>query len=324
MRLKMKYGADGKTGGVFAAAFFLSFLFAVHCFASPLLDRVVAVVNKEVITWSELYRAMEFEASGAMKALSDEERKKVFKENEASFLESMIDKKLQLQFARSLDIGAAKEEIDETINGIKKKYAMSDKDFQESLKKEGFTYDEYRKRLSEQIILNKLVGQQVRNRIVVTEEEVNDYIAKNSSGEYKVRQIFFRKPEKENDRKTVEAKAEEILQRLKNGDDFASLAFRYSEDSSAKTGGELGFIRKEDLGKEFLDALSGMSEGDVSRPFWTARGLHIVKLEEKVGGKDVSEFRESVKKKLFDKRFEQNYRSWVRGLREKAFVEVRL
>ena len=293
--------------------------------ASPLLDRVVAVVNKEVITWSELYKAMEFEVmSGEMKSMSDADRKKLFKESEGMFLESLIDKKLQLQAAQRLDIIASKEEIADAVAGIKKKYSMDEKEFQESLKKEGFSLEEYRRRLAEHIILSKVVGQQVRNKIVVTDADVKQYIGTNKDTEYRVRQIFFRKPAKEADRAAVEARAEEILQRIKNGEDFASLALRYSEDSTARAGGDLGFIKKELLGKEFHNILSQMSVGEVSKPFWTDRGIHIIRLEEKVDGKNMDELKEAVKKKLFEKKFEEEYKNWIRGLRERAFVEVRL
>ncbi len=310
---------------IFAAVLIVCVLFTGSIYASPLLDKVVAVVNKEVITWSELYRAMEFEVvSGEMRSMNDADKKRLFKESEATFLEGMIDKKLQLQAAKRLDIGASKEEIADAIEGIKKKYSMGEKEFEESLKKEGFTFDEYKKRLAEHIILSKVVSQQVRNRVVVTDEEVKQYMATNADTEYRVRQILFKAPEKDADRSAVEARAEEVFQKVKGGEDFAAAAFKYSEDPTGKAGGDLGFIKKELLGKEFLDVLSPMSVGDMSRPFWTARGLHIIRLEEKVDAGKADEFRESVRKKLFEKKFNEEYRSWLRGLRERAFVEVRL
>ncbi len=324
MIIRMKHGRA--PGGFVSLLASLVFFFMLCCvsYASSLLDRVVAVVNKEVITWSELYRAMEFEISTGARAISDAERKRIFKESEAFFLENLIDRKLQLQAARKLDIEASKEEITEAIEGIKKKYSMGEKEFQESLGKEGFSFDEYRKRLAEHIVLTKVVGQQVRNKIVVSDDEVNDYIAKNSSSEYRVSQIFFRKPEKGQDTKKIEERAEDVLQKLKNGEEFSSLARRYSEDPTGRTGGDLGFIKQEYLSKDFIEVISPMTAGDVSRPFWTDRGLHIIKLEEKLDSGNKEEFRASVKRKLFEKRFDEEYRNWVRSLREKAFVEVRL
>ena len=125
-----------------------SFALPATPYASILLDRVVAVVNKEVITWSELYKAMEFESTTQTRNLSDEERRKLFKENEDSFLENLIDMRLQLQEARNLGIDVNQHEITETIDSIQKKYSMTQADFTESLKKEGLSLEEYRKRLS--------------------------------------------------------------------------------------------------------------------------------------------------------------------------------
>ncbi|HUO77721.1 MAG TPA: peptidylprolyl isomerase [Thermodesulfovibrionales bacterium] len=299
-------------------------LFPALSYPAALLDKVVAVVNKEVITWGELYRTMEFETSNEMKALSDAEKHKIFKENEVAFLEKMIDMKLQLQLAKKLDIDASKDEIAEAIEGIRKKYAMDDKEFQESLKKEGFTLEDYKKRLGEQIILSKVVNQQVKNKIVISEEEIKDYMAKNQGTEYRVRQIFFKKPDKDFDKGAMEAKAEEVLQKLKSGESFASLAQKYSDDPTAKTGGDLGFIRKELLSKEFLNVLSSMAVGSTSSPFWTEKGLHIIYLEEKVDAQNAAEFKELAMRKLLEKHFNEEYRIWIRGLRERAFVEVRL
>lgn len=293
-------------------------------YASMLLDKVVAIVNKEVITWSELYKSMEFEAISEVKALSEAERRKVFKENETFFIEGLIDKKLQLQAAKALDIDASKEEVTEAVESVKKKYAMSDKDFEGALKKEGLTIEEYKKNLAEQIILSKVVGQQVRNKLVISDEEIKDYMAGNKDASYRVRQIFFKKTEKGPDRNALEAKANEVFKRLKNGESFSLLAAQFSDDPSGKAGGDLGNIKKEHLGKEFLEALSNMNAGDISRPFWTDRGIHIIKLEEKVDTANLDELKEIMKRKLFEQKFNEAYKNWVRSLREKAYIEVKL
>ena len=300
------------------------FLLSGSATATVLLDKVVAIINKEVITWGELYRAMEFKATEGFKALSNTEKMKVFKENEAGFLENMVDVKLQIQAAKKLDIDASSEEIAEAIDGIKKKYSIGDKEFDESLKKEGFTLEEYKKLLAEQIILSKVVNQQVKSRIVVSDREITEYVAKNKGGGFKIRQIFFKKPDKEMERQAVEAKAEDVYRRLMAGEDFPSLAVRYSDDPSGKTGGELGFVKKEQLGKEFLDVLSRMNTGEVSGPFWTSTGIHIIQLEDKEDAKSPEESREIAKKKLSEKKFNEEYKNWIKSLREKSFVEIRL
>lgn len=305
------------------AALFSLFLSSGSCPASTLLDRVVAVVNSDVITWSEMHKSMEFEMTGEVKALNETERKKIFRENEAIFLESMIDKMLQLQAARKLDIDSGKEDIAEAIDSIRKKYSMNEKEFADSLKKEGFSLEGYKKLISEQIIINKVVAQQVRNKIVISDEDIREYIAKNSEPSFRIKMIFFKRTDKGgvND---AEQKAEAALKRLGEGAEFSSVAAQMSEDPSAKSGGDLGLIKKEHLAKEFMEPLSKMKAGDVSRPFWTARGLHIIRLEEKMDVENMAELKETIKKKLFETRFNEAYKNWIRGLREKAYVEIRL
>jgi peptidyl-prolyl cis-trans isomerase SurA len=293
-----------------------------------LLDRVVAVVNQEVITWSELYKAMEAEASPGLKGLQGDERKRIFKESEASFLETLINVKLQLQEARNKGIRVSDEELQEAINGIKKKYAMSDSAFLESLKHEGLSYDEYKKRLHEQIIISKLVNVQIRNKIVIDDEDINKFVSENKqvledTESYKISQIFLKK-KKDVVNSTIEERAGEILRKLEQGESFADLARQYSEEPSSGAGGDLGFLKKSQLNKDFLDVISKMQQGDISKPFWTENGLHIIKLESRTEVRSKDEMREEARGKLNNKIFTERYNAWIKSLREKSFIEVRL
>ncbi len=297
--------------------------------ASVILDRVVAVVNKEVITWSELYKMMENEATEQVKSLKEEERMKIFKDSEAIFLEKLIDIKLQIQEARRLGLDVTTEEVTEAVENIKKKYSLTDNALEESLKKEGLSFEEYKKRLSEQIIISKVVGQQIRNKIVVSEKEVKKYMEANKesfndSEAFKIKQIFLGRPKDDADIKIIEDRTSLIIKRLKAGEDFSKLAEEYSEDPSGKLGGDLGFIKKSQMAKEFVDALNLMKAGDFSKPFRTEKGLHIIKLEEKVAAQSTDETRESVLKQLNENQFSERYKSWIKGLREKAYIVIRL
>lgn len=297
--------------------------------SSILLDRVVAVVNKEVITWSELYEMMEYEASEQVKALKQEDRLKVFKNNEALFLDRLIDIRLQIQDARRLGYEVTPEELNEAIESIKKKYSLTDDLFKESLKKEGLTIEDYKKRLSEQILVSHIVNQQIKNKVIVSEEDIKKYTdlskrSLNDGESFKLRMIFFTKPKDDADRKTVEDKASLVIQRLKAGEDFSALAKEYSEDPSAKNGGELGFIKQNQMAKDFLAALSKMNIGDFSNPFWTEKGLQIIKLDEKTAMKSIGSIREDAQKQLAEVQFQEKYKNWIKSLREKAHIEIRL
>lgn len=299
--------------------------------AAVLLDRVVAVVNKEVITWSDLYKMMESEATDQMKALDEEQRRKVFRDNEAVFLDKLIDVKLQILEAHKVGISVSAEDVKEAMENIKKKYSLTDASLEESLKKEGLTLEDYKTRLSEQILLSQFVNQQIRNKIVVSEEEVKRFMLAHREGfaggdgeSFKLRQIFLKRPKDDNEKKAVEDKASLVVQRLKGGEDFSKLAKEYSEDPTGKLGGDTGYIKKSYMAKEFIDALSQMNSGDISRPFWTEKGLHIIRLDEKVSAQSADETKESVRKRLADEQFLEKYHGYVKSLREKARIEIRL
>lgn len=311
--------------------FILIILFAVtgRSDAAVLLDKVVAVVNQEVITWSELYRNMESDASPQLKALSEDERIKVFKSNEAAYLETLINVRLQAQEARSMGLTVTEDELKEAIENIKKKYGMTEEDFRASLKKEGFNYDDYRKKLQEQILISKIVNHQVRGKVIATDAAVSSFLAENkelqSGGEgYRLSQIFFKMPKKSEDRKIVEEKAAQVISRLKGGESFSELAKKYSEEPLGSSGGDLGLIRKDQLLKEFSGALVDLKQDEVSRPFWTERGLHIIRLDEKIAPKDQAQIREEAQREVSNRIFMDKYSKWIKALREKSFIETRL
>jgi peptidyl-prolyl cis-trans isomerase SurA len=290
-----------------------------------LLDRIVAIVNKEVITWSELYRSMEFEATDEIRSMKEEDRLKFFKEKESIFLENLIDMTLQLQEATKSGITASDEDINKTIDGIKKKYSLSDEQFREAIQKEGYTVEQYKKKLAEQIVIGRLVDQEIKSKIVITEQEIDRYLEQNKDvfkdEGFHISHIFLKALP---DKKEAEEKAFRIYNMLKSGENFSDIARQYSEDTSARSEGELGFIKKVDLSEDFLKVLSTMKIGDISEPFWSKSGIHIIKLNDKREFKSQQEIRDFVKKKMSEEKLDKQYKNWVKTLRERAYIEIKL
>lgn len=309
-------------------AFFVIIL-TVPARGAILLDKVVAVVNQDVITWSELYKAMEMDAPPDVRAMTAEEKKKIFSKQEGHLLENLIDIKLELQQAASDGLTASPEEIQDAVNTIKKKYSMNASELAASLKKEGYSMKEYRKRLGEQILVSKVVDREIRSKIVVSDSDVSKYIQENrkeleADKGYRISQIFFHAPANAKDREGLFDKAEGIEKRIRAGERFEDLAKKYSEDPSATSGGDLGFIKEDQLSTEFRAQLSKMKVGDVSSPFWTASGLHIIKLVERPGLKSKSEIEDEARNELTRRLFALKYKEWVKRLRGKAFIDVKL
>lgn len=290
-----------------------------------LIDEVVAVINNEPITWSELYREMEFLAPEEVKNLSPSEKRKFFEANKEALLEVYINSRVILKEARSLGIEASKEEVDEAIDRIKKKYSMDDATFIETLKKERYTLQSYRKTLSEQIIISKILSQEIRSRVVVTDAEVKSYLESHPEligpEIIRLRQLFLKRP-KEQEIESFQKKLNTIIEKLRAGEPFERVVLLYSEDLKIP-GGDLGYIKSSDLSAQFREAIAGLKPGEISKPFWTEKGLYILKVEDRQGGMTVEEAQRYIRQVLESQRFEESYRRWLKSLREKYHIEIK-
>jgi peptidyl-prolyl cis-trans isomerase SurA len=279
-------------------------------------------VNQEVITWSELYKSMEFEATPELKAMKIEDRRAVFKQHEMVFLENLVDMRLVLQEAKRAGAGVSDADINRAISSIKEKYKFDDKGFADTIAKEGFTLEEYRQKLADQIISSRVIDQEVRSKIVVTDAEIDRLLAENKdlasqSEGYDMGLIFIKKSE------TAEARAREVYEKIKGGAEFADIARAYSDDPSGKRGGEIGFIKRSDLSRVFIDKLNSLKPGGTTEPFWTDAGLYLLKLNSMTAFKTTAEFRESLRNRLSSERFDREYKTWMKGLRQRAYIEIK-
>ena len=288
------------------------------------VDRVVAIVNREVITWSELYKYMEFIAKEEIKNLNPDEKFKYFKAHEEEFLEKLIDTRLQIEEAERYGIFVTDAEIESAINDIKKKYGLTDEGFIETLKKEGMSLSDYKKMLKEQIIIGRTVNSLVRSKIIITDADINSYISAHpelvcDDEGYYVSQIFLKKRESEEE---LKEKLNEIFKRLIQGEPFSRVASQLSEDSSAKTGGAIGILKKREIAPQLSSLFSKMSIGQISEPLMTEQGVFIFKLDGVCFKKGSVELTNYVRSIIEDERFKKDYKLWLRGLRQRAYIEI--
>ncbi len=310
-------------------AFFVLISGLQNTCSAVLLDRVVATVNNEVITWSELMHVITHEGREYLSNAAPGEKEEKIKEIERPFLDKMIEMKLQLQEAGKMGLHVDSDEIDGAVSEIRVKYKMNDEMFAKSLQAEGLTMQDYRKRLSDQILLQKVVNFAVKADIVISDKEIGQYYEDNRAEfsekeRLKVSQIFFAKPDNESEKTVVDARAQEVMKRIERGEDFASLAGEFSEDPSRHFGGDIGYVSRGAILKEIEDVAFSLKVGEVSRPFWSTAGLHIIKIEERSGGGGMEKAKERIKEKLFMKKFELKHHEWLTGLRENAYIEIKL
>lgn len=310
--------------------FVTAFLFCPEVQSALLLDKVVATVNDEVITWSELMNIILFEGREYLNSETDKSREEKIREIERPFLNMLIEMKLQTQEAKAMGLSVRDDEIDNAMSDIRTKYNMTKEDFLVSLTKEGVTIEDYSKGLGDQILLQKVVNYAVKGSVVVTDKEVDEYfnanreLYDNEKEKFRIRQIFFTAPADDTGREDIEARARDIVQRIKNGESFAKLANEFSEGPGRRFGGDLGYISRGSALSEIEEAADALETGKVSEPFWSLAGLHIIKLEERVEAGGTEKAREKIREMLFRKAYELKYHEWKTGLKEKAYIEIKL
>jgi peptidyl-prolyl cis-trans isomerase SurA len=286
--------------------------------ASVVVDRVVAVVNDEIITLSDLQRE-DLKKSGAARS-------------EHMVLEDLIDRKLQLAAAKRSGVDVTDPELAEALTEIMKRNSMDRKQFDSELAKDGLTYNEYRSELREQITLSRVFNKYVRSGLILDEAELRAYYERNQKlyaqpEEIRVRQIFIRQPDNASPSQTaaVKERARTAYERARTGEDFVSLVRELSESENAAAGGDLGFMRRDHALPEIEQATRSLKHGEIAGPLSFASGYHIIRLEEvRTPVTPFDRVKDEIQSTLYQQKLENTYRTWLQTLRSDSHIENRL
>ena len=317
---------------------FITALISTQLRAQEVIDRVVAIVNDDLITLSELR-----ETALTINPTSTEPI------DERTVLNQMVESKLFEQEANRRGITVSKEELDASIEQVRNKYNLNEDQMEEVLKKQNLTPESFREQWRVQTLGNKLLESQLKNKIVVTDAEIEEYYKENYgtidfTGDYSG---ITEKEEEEvevahilisPDTPNAQDRAVEVAELAKSGKDFATLAREYSDDGfTADKGGNLGSFKKGDLIEPLEIAVERTPEGKVSGPVQSPAGYHIIKVlnrtkpssnkkEEKSEDETyISDSdREEIRQILHRGKAEEQLRTWLKGVREKAYVEIKL
>lgn len=301
---------------------------ALPAWGARVVERVVAVVNDEIILETELeqFAAPQYRGPEPDSA----EGKKEWEETKRKALENLIDGKLVQQQARELKLAVGPDEVDRAVQQVKDQNHLDDATFNEALKQQGFSMESYRKMLRKQILELKVVNTAVRSRVSVSDDEVRAYYKQNErlmagDRQSRLRQILIAVGGGDD----VDAKkkvALKVLELARGGTSFVELARQYSDDEATKSsGGDLGWTGKGVLVDAIDDAAASMEPGDVRGPIRTERGWVILQLVERKAGdmKPFDEVKEQLRKQLYDQQVEKAQQSWLKELRKKAHVDIR-
>ncbi len=251
------------------------------------VDRIVAVVNKEVVTQYELAERMN-------RVLKELERRGTSlpprEELDRQILERIITEKVQLQFARETGLRVDDLELDRTINRVAEGNKLSLTEFRQALERDSIRFDKFREEVRDEILINRLREREVTSKLTVSEGEIENFLLeqgtrKDVATEYNLAHILVRVPEQASPEQLEarRARSEEVVKRLKEGADFAQLAATYSDAPDALQGGVMGWRSQERLPELFVEALAKLKPGEVSNVLRSPAGFHVLKLVETRG-----------------------------------------
>lgn len=250
-------------------------------------DRIVAVVNDEVITLHELRSRLDSALSQLKRQGTPLPSQEVL---ERQMLDRMVTDKVQIQFAKENGIRIEDAQLDMALNRIAANNNLSLDAFRRALEKDGIPFVKFREEIRQEMMIARLRDREVENKLLISEGEIDNYLAGASAGgaaeEFQVAHILVRSPEAASPEQLqkLRAKAEQIVERLNRGEDFAQVAAAYSDAPDALKGGDLGLRPLDRLPTIFADVVGKMKPGQISAILKSPNGFHIIKLVAKKGG----------------------------------------
>ncbi len=251
------------------------------------VDRIVAVVNDEVITERELAARVDFALRQLAQQGTQPPARQVL---ERQLLERTINDRVQMQHARDTGTRVDDAELDRALLKIAEQNKMTVVELRTVLAKDNVPYDKFREDIRSEITLSRLREREVAQKIVVTESEVDNFIqsqmAQSGRDEFNVSHILVSVPEKATPEQLQQRRerAEQALSQIKGGADFRQIAAAFSDGPEALQGGLLGWRESSRLPALFLDALRPLQAGQLSELLRSSNGFHILRLNERRGG----------------------------------------
>ncbi|MBI9088214.1 MAG: SurA N-terminal domain-containing protein [Desulfobacterium sp.] len=304
-------------------AFICMFLFTLPATGTAeVVDRIVAIVNDDIITLIELNKAIlpyvqKVESAG----YSEEKKAKILFKLRSDMLSRMVDRKLTDQEVGKLRLTVTDKEVDGAIERLKQAQMMTQEDLIKALEQDGIDFAEYREKIRQEILRPKLINYSVKSKVIVTDGDISDYYeahAVDYAGvkEYHLFNILV----------TQEHLLDTLRTRLADGDDFKALAREFSEAPNAGDGGDLGVFRMETLSDQLKAVIAGLEQGEHTDVIPTDQGFQIFFLESLLApqGQTLDQVKDEISKKLYDEIVEEKFGSWLDSLRENSYIKTML
>lgn len=294
---------------------------------------VVAIVNGEAIHYDDVNRVISQFLNQLGKDMNQFQHLASDSMLWHDALEWMISLKLLTQEAKRLNVKADSNEVQLALVSIKRRFPNEQRFF-DVLQQSNLTLEQFQTNLAQELTVQKLLEQQIASQLKdITDEEALKYYQEHGEElmqpeQIRVHHILFKVSETADPEKvrSVESKAMRVLERIRKGEDFETLARQYSEDpASALRGGNIGFFSRGDMIKNFEDAAFALKVGQVSDLVRTQLGFHIIRLDERKSSQKMpfEEVKLPIKARLKQEQSNALFQQYVEALKSKAEIKLR-
>jgi peptidyl-prolyl cis-trans isomerase SurA len=321
----------------YTTALYVCIFITLSCVAgtAKVVDRVVAVVNDEVITLSELEKEVETISmaiqTDSKAAMPDRDMLM------ARTLDEIIDQRLIEQKSREFNISVSSDEIDRAYEARRRRMGLEPDEFRKEMVKSGLTEEIFRQKLRANILQNKVISLDVHSKVVITDEMIQQYYEKEyttnvDEGNYYLLQMGFKWKDsdqeavlKEN-RAAALKRAEKIRALAAGGENFKDLAKKHSELPSAVDGGDLGVFSLDEMASWMRKAVENLQPGEVSDIIETTAGYQFFRLAETSQADTpqtvpLESVKDEIRKKISEQKMQEIFSEWVKNLKDQAYIQ---
>ncbi|MFP4225385.1 MAG: SurA N-terminal domain-containing protein [Desulfobacterales bacterium] len=300
--------------------------------AAETVDRIVAIVNEDIIRLKELNEAFEPLAEQVYaKDYAESKEQEILYEKRMEVLNQLIDEALADQVIQEKDITVSSQEIDNAIEQIKSMNHSTDEQLQQYLNMNGMDMAAYREKIRQQILRSKLVDREVKSSIVITESDIREYY-ENHPEKYKGKPAYHLKNifvSYEGDKSGSapapgREKISDAMAAINEGQAFEEVARTYSEASNASDGGDLGNFALSDLQTDLQPVIKDLEPGQASPVVETERGFQIFYLADIVhpGDKPFEEVAGEIRNLLYEQAVDRKFNEWLDSLRAESDIKI--
>lgn len=288
-----------------------------------IVDRIVAIVNNDIITLSQLNKETRpYKERIAATDRSRADKEQMIQSLEQDILDKLIDQALTRQEAARYNISVSDADVLTAMENFKEKNNLDQEGLEKGLEAEGITLEQYQERIREDILQSMLINRAVRSKVVITQEDIAAYYEKNADAfqgekKYHLRNILM---------DTKQGIQEVVSQLEKNQLTFAEAARQYSMASNAEEGGDLGIFDVDNFSEIIRDAVLPLEKKEFSRVIQTGSRYQVIYVEDILasGGKTLEQSADEIQDILYREQVERKFADWIASLKKNAHIKIML